>query len=96
MGATFASRVAASLLHALGLPELATSNLADYEALALHLARDRAALAAVRAKLAANRLTQPLFNTDRFRRHLEWAYRHMAEHHARGEAPQSFRVPPAG
>ncbi|HUQ75134.1 MAG TPA: tetratricopeptide repeat protein [Burkholderiales bacterium] len=96
LGTTFAGRVAASLLHGVGLPELVTHNLADYEAHALRLARDKPALAALRAKLSANRLTHPLFDTDRFRRHIEMAYRHMVERHARGEAPQSFRVPPAG
>ncbi len=92
-GSTFAGRVAASLLHAVGLPELVTTTAADYEALALRLATDAALLASVKAKLAANLPTQPLFRTDRFRRHIEAAYATMHERHRRGEPPASFAVP---
>lgn len=95
LGSTFAGRVAASLLHAVGMPELVTQSLAEYEALALRLAREPQALAALRAKLAANIATQPLFDTARFRRHVEAAYLHMWERHLRGEAPASFAVPAA-
>ena len=91
-GNAFAGRVAASLLKAVGLPELVTHNLADYEALALRLAARSAALQAVRATLAANRLTQPLFDTDRFRRNIEAAYLRMWETWQRGEPAQAFRV----
>src|SRR5262249_39339191 len=62
-GKAFAGRVAASLLHAIGLPELVTSNMADYEALALTLACDPARLRDIKAKLARNRDTAPLFDT---------------------------------
>ena len=78
-GNTFAGRVAGSLLHAIGLPELVTHSLADYEALALQLAANPARLSALRARLAVNRMTAPLFDTDRFRRHLEAAYLRMLE-----------------
>lgn len=78
-GNTFAGRVAASLLHAIGLPELVTRSLAEYEALALQLAVNPGRLSALRARLAANRMTAPLFDTDRFRRHLEAAYLRMLE-----------------
>jgi len=78
-GNTFAGRVAASLLHAIGLPELVTHSLAEYEALALQLAANPERLSALRARLAANRMTAPLFDTDRFRRHLEAAYLRMLE-----------------
>ena len=64
-GATFASRVAGSLLNAIGLPELITHSLADYQALALRLARDPAQLSGLRQKLARNRQTYPLFRTAR-------------------------------
>jgi predicted O-linked N-acetylglucosamine transferase (SPINDLY family) len=47
-----------------------------------------------RARLAANRLAHPLFNTDRFRRHIETAYLTMWETWQRGDAPQSFAVQP--
>ena len=92
LGTTFAARVAASLLHAVGLPELVTDSLADYEALALRLATDPTLLGGMRAELAANRLTHPLFDTDRFCRHIEAAYTTMWETWQRGEAPQSFAV----
>jgi predicted O-linked N-acetylglucosamine transferase (SPINDLY family) len=70
-GNAFAGRVAASLLHAVGLPELVTHSLAEYEALALVLARDPARLGALRARLEENRRREPLFDTARFCRQLE-------------------------
>ena len=93
IGDTFAGRVAASLLHAVGLPEMITHTLADYEALALKFARDKSALAAVTSKLRDNRNSHPLFDTVRFTRHLEAAYIHMWERAQRGEAPDHFTVP---
>lgn len=77
-GETFAGRVAASLLTAVGLPELITSSLADYEALALALAMEPARLVALRDKLAAGRGAVPLFDSMRFARTIETAYRQMA------------------
>ncbi|MEA2905693.1 MAG: protein O-GlcNAc transferase [Alphaproteobacteria bacterium] len=91
-GEAFAARVAASLLRAVGLPELVTRNAADYEALALRLAADAAALGEFRARLAANRTTRPLFDCDRFRRHIEAAYATMWETRQRGDPPRSFAV----
>jgi predicted O-linked N-acetylglucosamine transferase (SPINDLY family) len=91
-GATFASRVAGSLLNAVGLPDLVTTSLADYEALARRLAGDPASLAAVKSRLAHNRGTQPLFDTERFTRHIEAAYREMWQRQQRGEAPADFSV----
>ena len=93
-GSAFPGRVAASLLNSLGLSELSTHNLADYEALALQLARDPAALARVKAKLAQNRLRMPLFNTDRYRCNLEAAFTGMWDRHQQGKPPESFSVPP--
>jgi protein O-GlcNAc transferase len=93
-GKTFPGRVAASLLHAIDLPELVTANLEDYEALAVKLADDPAFLQAIRQKLAHNRQTTSLFDTDRFRQHIETAYAKMWEIFQRGEAPQSFSVEP--
>jgi protein O-GlcNAc transferase len=92
MGNTYAGRAAASLLHAVGLPELVTDTPQDYEASALALANDRDRLQSIHRKLAANRLTYPLFDTDRFRRHLEAAYRTMWERWQRDESPESFAV----
>ena len=76
-GKAFAGRVAASLLKAVDMPELVTKNLANYEALALKLAREADTLAALKAKLAVNRTTTPLFDRDRFRRAIEAAYLQM-------------------
>ncbi|HYM18910.1 MAG TPA: tetratricopeptide repeat protein [Micropepsaceae bacterium] len=92
LGKTFSGRVAASLLKAMGLPELITTSLADYEALALKLARDKDALAAVKAKLAMNRDSAALFDTAGFTRNLEVAYIRMWERASRGEAPAAFTV----
>ncbi|WP_019141866.1 tetratricopeptide repeat protein [Noviherbaspirillum massiliense] len=92
-GQAFAGRVATSLLHAVGLPELVTQSLDEYEALALRLASMPAELARIKAKLAHNRSTYPLFNTVRFCRHLEAAYVEMWERSQRGEAPAGFSVP---
>jgi protein O-GlcNAc transferase len=91
-GNSFAARVAASLLSALRLPELITSSIADYEALALRLARDPVLLEGIRQKLAAHRLTTPLFDTDLFRGHIEAAYLRMWEIQQQGEKPQAFEV----
>jgi len=74
MGGAFPARVAGSLLHAIGLPELAADSLEGYEALALRLALDDGARAELRARLAKNKETHPLFDTDGFCRHLEAAY----------------------
>ena len=91
-GNAFHGRVAASLLHAVGLPELVTRSLTEYERLALALARDPARLAAIKAKLGRNRETEPLFDTTRFTRDLESAYITMWERHQNGRPPQSFAV----
>jgi predicted O-linked N-acetylglucosamine transferase (SPINDLY family) len=93
MGQAFAGRVAASLLNALGMPELITHDTTEYEALAIALSRDPARAAALKAKLAAAIPTAPLFNTPRFTRHLESAYRLMWQRHAAGLAPEGFAVP---
>jgi predicted O-linked N-acetylglucosamine transferase (SPINDLY family) len=91
-GETFAGRVAASLLNAVGLPELIVDNLDSYEELALELAGDSKLLAAIKAKLSRNRKTAPLFDTPRYARNLERAYQRMWERAKRGLAPQSFAV----
>ena len=94
-GNTLAGRVGASLLHAAGLPELVTNSLEEYEALARKLATDRDLLQSIRRKLEENRGTCPLFDTDRFRRHLEEAYSTMWETYLRSERPRGFAVPSA-
>jgi predicted O-linked N-acetylglucosamine transferase (SPINDLY family) len=94
-GRSFASRVGASLLHAVGLPELATQSDAEYKALALQLARDPDKLGKLRARLQENRLTTPLFDSTAFTRALESAYETMMEIYARGAPPAAFAVQPA-
>lgn len=91
-GETLPSRVAGSQLSALGLPELITDSVAAYEALALRLARSPRALAELRARLARNRETAPLFNTMQFTRHLEAAYDCMWSIHAAGGEPRLIEL----
>jgi protein O-GlcNAc transferase len=92
MGATMQSRIGASILRAAGLPELVTHSLDEYERLAQRLAVDPSALATIRRKLDENRLTCPLFDTDRFRRHIEAAYIRMWERRQQGKPPASFAI----
>ena len=92
LGESFAGRVAASLLKAIGLPELITTSHADYEALALKLAREPSFLAAIKAQLARNRDTYPLFDTARFTHHIEAAYTTMWQRYQRGDPPKAFVV----
>jgi predicted O-linked N-acetylglucosamine transferase (SPINDLY family) len=84
MGQSFASRVAASLLTAIGLPELITTTPAAYEALAIELAKNPEQLTALKQKLSSNRLTTPLFDTPQFTQDLERAYMQMYERHQVG------------
>lgn len=95
-GQTFASRVAGSLLHAVGLPELVTDSLADYAALAFDLCDDRPRLQALRARLAGLRLDAPLFDVSGYTRDLETLYRAMWQRHRDGLAPQALSVAPDG
>jgi predicted O-linked N-acetylglucosamine transferase (SPINDLY family) len=94
MGESFASRVAASLLKAVGLPELITTTPEGYEATAIELAVHPAKLAALREKLECNRLTRPLFDTEAFARHLEDAYLQMYERYQAGLPPAPIVVRP--
>jgi predicted O-linked N-acetylglucosamine transferase (SPINDLY family) len=79
MGQSFTSRVAASLLGAIELPELITNTQEEYEALAIELAKNPKKLADIKLKLANNRLTAPLFDTPLFTQNLEAAYIKMIE-----------------
>ncbi len=79
VGQTFPSRVAGSLLSAIGLPELITYNLDDYFNLALGLATDSKKLEAIRQKLIFNRDSTPLFDSERFTRNLEKVYIQMMD-----------------
>lgn len=91
-GETFVGRVASSLLHAAGVPELVTHSLAEYEARALQLATEPARLAALKARLLAQRDRCTLFDTDRYCRHLESAYQTMWRRYQDGAAPTAFDV----
>lgn len=94
-GEAFAARMAGSLLTHLGMPELIAGNLGDYETKALGLARRPEQLQSLKRRLIDARSTMPVFDTDRFRRHLESAYTEMCERARRGDAPASFTVPRA-
>lgn len=91
-GRSFPSRVAGSLLRAVGLQQLVTQSLEEYEALALSLARDPERLGALRAHLTQGRERLPLFDTPRFCRHLEQAYRHMTRTQRDGKPAATFHV----
>jgi predicted O-linked N-acetylglucosamine transferase (SPINDLY family) len=91
-GRAFAGRVAASLLNAAGLPELAADTLADYESLALKLARDPAALRDIRERLSNNRAVMPFFDSVRHARMLEAAYRQMWRNAQAGAQPKGFAL----
>jgi protein O-GlcNAc transferase len=93
-GRSFAGRVAASLLGAVGMPELVTHDLDEYERLALRVACEPAVLEELRERLRRNRLSHALFDTRRYRQHIEAAYIHMWERWQRGENPASFAVEP--
>ena len=91
-GQHFASRVGASLLNAIGLPELICHGLDDYETLTVRLAREPGEVEAIRAKLARNRLSEPLFDTPRFTRDLESAFAAMWDIHIAGEPPRMIDI----
>ncbi|TCM17106.1 putative O-linked N-acetylglucosamine transferase (SPINDLY family) [Novosphingobium sp. PhB165] len=91
-GKQFAARVATSLVHAVGLPEMAVTDVETYEATALALARDPRRLAALRTRLAKNRLTAPLFRTADYTRRLESAFVEMHRRRQAGLNPEHFDV----
>lgn len=91
-GRSFAARMAGSLLCSVGLPELVTTDLSSYESLALRLMQSPQELWELRARLATNRSSKPLFDTRRFTRNLESAYLEMWARHERGALPASFRI----
>jgi predicted O-linked N-acetylglucosamine transferase (SPINDLY family) len=95
-GKSFPARVAGSLLHATGLPELVVHSLADYETLAVKLARDPAQLRLYRERIVANRDRSPLFDTPRYCAHIEKAYETMMDIWRSGEKPRSFAIEPIG
>ncbi|MGV1870805.1 O-linked N-acetylglucosamine transferase, SPINDLY family protein [Agrobacterium rosae] len=92
-GTNFASRVSESLLHAIGTPELIAENEAAYVDQAVAHALDPSQLKEIRARIDANRFTSPLFDAERYCRHLEAAYETMSKQAKAGEAPDHFDVP---
>ena len=93
-GEAFAGRVAASLLNAIGLPELVTSTQEEYESLAIELAGNPERLRQIRQRLARNRSAAPLFDTRLFATHLEAAYTAMYERYLAGLPPEHIHVQP--
>jgi predicted O-linked N-acetylglucosamine transferase (SPINDLY family) len=87
-GRTFASRVAGSLLHAVGVPELACDSVARYESLVLELAHDRARLAALRARVQEARLHSALFDGAGLAKGIEHLYERMWERALAGLPPE--------
>ncbi|MVA23324.1 hypothetical protein V6582_18515 [Agrobacterium vitis] len=92
-GSNFASRVSESLLTALGVPQLVAETPDDMVRLAAALAQDRPRLAALRQMIGDNRLRAPLFDTQRFTRHLEQAFEMMVEREKAGLEPDHINVP---
>ena len=92
LGSTFSGRVAASLLDAIELPEMICRSMEEYEALALRIARDPSLLGRLKTKLAGNRRTCALFDTDRFRRHIEATYITMSQRYRQGQCAESFSI----
>lgn len=92
-GTHFASRAGESLLNAVGLPDLVAQSAEDYVEIAVHLARSPETLSALRSRLAADRQTAPLFDAERFTRHLERAFEMMVARAKAGLAPDHIDVP---
>jgi len=93
-GDTFASRVAGSLLHAVGLPELITEDLEEYFELALMLSQDSVRYECLVSRLTSNRLTTPLFDIKRYAKHLEDLYRKMWVRYQSGAMPKTLDTKP--
>ncbi len=91
-GDTFSSRVGASLLSSVGMPEMIAASLDDYVKQAVELAGDADRSQQLRDKLKGQIATAPLFDTPRFVRNLEKAYWTMWEYHAAGVEPRAFDV----
>ena len=91
-GASFASRVAASLLKAVGLTETISSTREDFERLAIGLARDPEKLAALKAKLAANKRVMPLFDIRRFTKDIEALYAAMYDRYQADLPPEHIQA----
>jgi predicted O-linked N-acetylglucosamine transferase (SPINDLY family) len=93
LGETFAGRVAASLLNAVGLPELIAKDQIEYESMAIKLATNSSQLKALRGRLEVNRLNSPLFDTQLTTRYIESAYSKIHDRHLSNLAPEHIYVP---
>ena len=93
LGQGFAARVAGSLLSAIDMSELITETEQEYESLILDLATNPERLGAIKLKLAANRLSKPLFNTELFTKHLEDGYQRAYQQYFDGKKPEAIYVP---
>jgi predicted O-linked N-acetylglucosamine transferase (SPINDLY family) len=92
IGQSFAARVSASLLTAIGLPELITRDTKQYESLAIELAQNPSKLSSIRQKLEANKTTSPLFNASVFAKNIENAYSQIMERYTAGQKPEHIYV----
>ncbi len=92
-GTNFASRVSESLLNAIGLSQLVAETPADFVDMAVQLAKTPATVDALKKTISDNRFRAPLFDAQRFCRHLERAYEMMAERARSGQSPEHFDVP---
>ena len=93
LGEGFAARVSGSLLSAIGLPELITNNEVEYEKLALELATNSEKLSSIKHRLAVNRSSKPLFNTEQYTKHLEDGYQRAYQRYFEGNKPKVIHVP---
>jgi predicted O-linked N-acetylglucosamine transferase (SPINDLY family) len=91
-GASFASRVAASLLNAIDLPELITNDEKTYQEKAIELATNPSMLRELKLKLESNRLSTPLFNSQLFTKHIESAFKNMYQRNLIGLSPEHIYV----
>ena len=92
MGESFASRVAASLLNAVGMPELVTNSREGYESLAIELATNPEKLQAIKNKLINNVERSSLYNSELFARYLESAYTQMYDRYQKGLPPDHIYI----
>ena len=92
LGKGYAARIGGSILKAIGLPELITETEQEYEALILELATNPERLAAIKTKLADNRLIKPLFDEDLFTKHMEDGYEQAFQCYFDGKDPESINV----
>jgi predicted O-linked N-acetylglucosamine transferase (SPINDLY family) len=92
IGNHFVSRMSSSSLTAIGLSELIAQSMDEYEDIAVRLAKNPVELSALKERLWKNRHTEPLFDTPRFARNLEKAYKEMWKIFAAGEDPRHIKV----